>query len=122
MIELITRKSSRKLSIFEIKKIKGKIKNTIFSDLKKISKLVHEKNAIIIGDGVSYAPHGFPNVKELDVDFYTFSLYKTFGPHITLLYGKEEILKKLPNQNESKSRSWNRNRIGIFIVMCCMPI
>ena len=38
MIELITRKSSRKLSIFEIKKIKGKIKNTIFSDLKKSTK------------------------------------------------------------------------------------
>ena len=69
------------------------------NDLKKISKLVHEKNAIIIGDGVSYAPHGFPNVKELDVDFYTFSLYKTYGPHLALLYGKEEILKKLPNQN-----------------------
>ncbi len=69
------------------------------NDLKKISDLVHEKNAIIIGDGVSYAPHGFPDVKELDVDFYTFSLYKTYGPHLALLYGKEDILKELPNQN-----------------------
>ena len=33
------------------------------------------------------------------MDFYTFSLYKTFGPHLALLYGKEEILKDLPNQN-----------------------
>ena len=69
------------------------------NDLKKISKLAHTKNAIVIGDGVSYAPHGFPDVKELDVDFYTFSLYKTYGPHLALLYGKEDILKKLPNQN-----------------------
>ena len=69
------------------------------NDLKKISELVHQKNAIIIGDGVSFAPHGFPYVKELGVDFYTFSLYKTYGPHLALLYGKEEILKKLPNQN-----------------------
>ena len=69
------------------------------NDLKKISDLVHEKNAIIIGDGVSYAPHGFPDVKELGVDFYTFSLYKTYGPHLALLYGKEKILKNLPNQN-----------------------
>ena len=38
MIELISRKNSRKLSIFEIKKLKGKVKNKIFSDLKKISK------------------------------------------------------------------------------------
>ena len=49
----------------------------------------------MIGDGVSYAPHGFPDVKELDVDFYTFSLYKTYGPHLALLYGKENILKKV---------------------------
>jgi len=69
------------------------------NDLKKISQLSHEHNAIVIGDGVSYAPHGFPDVKELEVDFYTFSLYKTYGPHLALLYGKEEILKKLPNQN-----------------------
>ena len=69
------------------------------NDLKKISELAHNKNAIVIGDGVSYAPHGFPDVKELGVDFYTFSLYKTYGPHLALLYGKEEILKKLPNQN-----------------------
>ena len=69
------------------------------NDLKKITELVHKKNAIVIGDGVSYAPHGFPDVKSLGVDFYTFSLYKTYGPHLALLYGKEEILKNLPNQN-----------------------
>ena len=67
--------------------------------LKHISEIAHKKNALVIGDGVSYAPHGFPDVKELGVDFYTFSLYKTYGPHLALLYGKEDILKKLPNQN-----------------------
>ena len=69
------------------------------NDLKKITTLAHSKNAIVVGDGVSYAPHGFPDVKELGVDFYTFSLYKTYGPHLALLYGKEDIIKKLPNQN-----------------------
>ena len=69
------------------------------NDLKSIAKLVHEYDAYIIGDGVSYAPHGFPDVKDLDVDFYTFSLYKTYGPHLGLLYGKKEILNQLPNQN-----------------------
>jgi cysteine desulfurase family protein (TIGR01976 family) len=69
------------------------------NDLKSITKLVHQYNAYIIGDGVSYAPHGFPDVKDLDVDFYAFSLYKTYGPHLGLLYGKKEILDQLPNQN-----------------------
>ncbi len=69
------------------------------NDLKTISNLVHQYNAFIIGDGVSYAPHGFPDVKDLDVDFYAFSLYKTYGPHLALLFGKREILNQLPNQN-----------------------
>jgi cysteine desulfurase family protein (TIGR01976 family) len=69
------------------------------NNLQSIAKLVHEYNAFLVGDGVSYAPHGLPNVKDLDVDFYTFSLYKTYGPHLGLLYGKKEILNQLPNQN-----------------------
>ena len=69
------------------------------NDLKLITEIAHNKGAYVIGDGVSYAPHGLPDVKEIDVDFYTFSLYKTYGPHLALLYGKEEILKTLPNQN-----------------------
>ena len=82
------------LAVTHCSNIVGSVNN-----LKEISDLAHKKNIIVIGDGVSYAPHGFPNVKELDVDFYTFSLYKTYGPHLALLYGKEELLKKLPNQN-----------------------
>ena len=69
------------------------------NDLKTISNMAHNYGSIVIGDGVSYAPHGFPDVKELGVDFYTFSLYKTYGPHLGLMYGKESILKTLPNQN-----------------------
>ena len=69
------------------------------NDLKSIAKLVHEYDAYIVGDGVSYAPHGFPDVNDLGVDFYAFSLYKTYGPHLGLLYGKKEILNQLPNQN-----------------------
>ena len=82
------------VSVTHCSNIVGSINN-----LKLIAKIVHEFGAYIVGDGVSYAPHGFPNVKDLDVDFYAFSLYKTYGPHLALLYGKEEILKKLPNQN-----------------------
>ncbi len=91
--KLITSKT-KILAVTHCSNIVGSINN-----LKKISDLAHKNNIIIIGDGVSYAPHGFPNVKELGVDFYTFSLYKTYGPHLALLYGKEEILRDLPNQN-----------------------
>ena len=91
--ELITPKT-KILAVTHCSNIVGSVNN-----LKKISDLAHKENIIVIGDGVSYAPHGFPDVKHLGVDFYTFSLYKTYGPHLALLYGNEEILKKLPNQN-----------------------
>ena len=90
---LITDKT-KILAVTHCSNIVGSVNN-----LKQICKIAHKNNIIVIGDGVSYAPHGFPDVKDLDVDFYTFSLYKTFGPHLALLYGKEEILKDLPNQN-----------------------
>ena len=91
--KLITSKT-KILAVTHCSNIVGSINN-----LKQITKIAHKNNIIVIGDGVSYAPHGFPNVKDLDIDFYTFSLYKTYGPHLALLYGKEEILKDLPNQN-----------------------
>jgi len=91
--KLITSKT-KILAVTHCSNIVGSVNN-----LQEICKLAHQNDIIVIGDGVSYAPHGFPNVKELDVDFYTFSLYKTYGPHLALLYGKEEILKDLPNQN-----------------------
>ncbi len=93
-LENIITSKTKILAVTHCSNIVGSINN-----LKEICKLAHKNNIIVIGDGVSYAPHGFPNVKDLDVDFYTFSLYKTYGPHLALLYGKEEILKDLPNQN-----------------------
>ena len=93
-LEKLINKKTKIVAVTHCSNIVGSVNN-----LKKISDIAHKYNAFVIGDGVSYAPHGFPNVKDLDVDFYTFSLYKTYGPHLALLYGKKEILKKLPNQN-----------------------
>ncbi len=93
-LEKLINSKTKILAVTHCSNIVGSVNN-----LKKISQLAHERNIIVIGDGVSYAPHGFPDVKDLGVDFYTFSLYKTYGPHLALLYGKEEILKQLPNQN-----------------------
>ncbi len=93
-LEKLFSKKSRILAVTHCSNIVGSINN-----LKKISEIAHNNGVLVIGDGVSFAPHGLPDVKELGVDFYTFSLYKTFGPHLALLYGREEILKKLPNQN-----------------------
>jgi selenocysteine lyase/cysteine desulfurase len=55
--------------------------------------------ALVLVDGVAYAPHGLPDVKALGVDVYLFSLYKTWGPHQGLMVVKRGLLDHLVNQS-----------------------
>lgn len=61
----------------------------------EIAKLVHAHGAKIVVDGVAYAPHRAIDVAALDVDYYVFSFYKTYGPHFAALYGKYDDLLAL---------------------------
>lgn len=65
----------------------------------EITRRVHERGARVCVDAVAYAPHRRIDVKAWDVDFYVFSLYKVFGPHLGLLYAKREHLVELANLN-----------------------
>lgn len=64
--------------------------------IKQIARLVHSRGSLICVDGVAHAPHRMIDVQDTDVDFYAFSFYKTFGPHMAMLYGKKELLLKIP--------------------------
>lgn len=59
-------------------------------------------------DGVSYAPHGLPDLAALGVDIYFFSAYKVFGPHQGIMAVRPELAMALPNQghffNDAKPR------------------
>jgi cysteine desulfurase family protein (TIGR01976 family) len=67
--------------------------------IKDIVNLAHGSGALVCVDGVGYVPHRMPNVADLGVDFYAFSPYKTFGPHMGVLFGRGELLKKMPKWN-----------------------
>lgn len=67
--------------------------------VKEFAWYIHERGALVCVDGVAYAPHRLPDMDDLDVDFYVFSLYKVFGPHYSLLYGKRKHLEILPGIN-----------------------
>jgi len=41
-------------------------------------------------DGVAFAPHRAVDVAALDCDFYVFSTYKVYGPHMAVLFGRHE--------------------------------
>ena len=68
-------------------------------DVKSIVRRIHEAGALACVDGVAYTPHRRVDVKDLDVDFYLYSSYKVFGPHMGILYGKRDLLARLSNQN-----------------------
>lgn len=68
------------------------------NDVAAITKLAKAAGARVCVDGVSYAPHGFPDVGALGCDVYLFSAYKTYGPHQGIMVIREEWGMELPNQ------------------------
>jgi cysteine desulfurase family protein (TIGR01976 family) len=64
--------------------------------VREIVARAHEVGALTFVDAVAYAPHGPIDVAALDTDFLACSAYKWFGPHVGVLYGKSEVLDRLP--------------------------
>ena len=74
--------------------------------IKEIIKKAHKTGAAVLVDGAQACGHLKPNLKKLDVDFYTVSAHKLCGPTgMGMLYGKEKWLNKLP-----LSRRWRNDR------------
>ena len=74
----------------------------------QIAARAHAVGAVIAIDGVSYAPHGIPDLEELGADIYFFSAYKVYGPHQGIMAVRPELAAALPNQghffNDAKPR------------------
>jgi cysteine desulfurase family protein (TIGR01976 family) len=68
-------------------------------DAAAIIRRVHDAGALACVDGVACAPHRRVDVQSLDADFYFLSIYKIFGPHLGLLYGKRDLLLRARGQN-----------------------
>ena len=81
-----------------------------YNDMVTIAGYAHAVGALVVADGVSYAPHVIANAPELGVDFYVYSTYKTFGPHQSVLWGAPKALEQVEpqghffNENEPRYR------------------
>ncbi len=68
-----------------------------FVDVKRAAKLAHQVGALISVDGAQVVSNRPVNVLDLDVDFYSFSGHKIFGPYgVGVLYGKKSHLLAMP--------------------------
>jgi selenocysteine lyase/cysteine desulfurase len=74
--------------------------------VRELVQLVHDAGAWAFVDGVAFAPHGLPDLREIGADAYYFSLYKVYGPHLGAMFLRREVNAALPNQghffNEGK--------------------
>ena len=85
--------------------------SNIVGDINPISEIAaraHAVGAVLAVDGVSYAPHGLPDLTALGADIYFFSAYKTYGPHQGVMAIRPDLALALPNQghyfNDAKLR------------------
>ncbi|MCG6872734.1 MAG: aminotransferase class V-fold PLP-dependent enzyme [Gammaproteobacteria bacterium] len=64
----------------------------------EIVAIARRHGALVVGDGVSYAPHAMLDVERSGLDFYLFSTYKTFATHVGVLWGNDRALALTRNQ------------------------
>lgn len=65
------------------------------TDVKRICRAAREAGAYSFVDAVHYAAHNLVDVRDFDCDFLACSAYKFYGPHIGVLYGRQELLAKV---------------------------
>ena len=69
-------------------------------DVAAAARVAHASGAEIFIDAVHYGPHGLLDVQAFDCDYLVCSGYKIFGPHMGFLWGRRELLEKLPTFRE----------------------
>lgn len=91
------------------------------NDVAEAARLAHEVGALVYVDAVHYAPHALVDVKAMDCDFLGCSAYKFYGPHVGVIYGKEQVLQSLdvpklepaPDEAPDRLETGTQNHEGI---------
>ncbi|HEV8516252.1 MAG TPA: cysteine desulfurase-like protein [Candidatus Limnocylindrales bacterium] len=66
------------------------------NDVARIAALAHDAGAWCVVDAVHACPHLPVDVAALGADLLLCSPYKFFGPHLGVLWGRRELLERLP--------------------------
>ena len=65
------------------------------SDVARAARLAHAQGTLVFVDAVHYAPHQLVDVAALGADLLVCSAYKFYGPHIGVLWGRQDLLEGL---------------------------
>jgi cysteine desulfurase family protein (TIGR01976 family) len=66
------------------------------NDVRAVAELAHAAGALCFVDAVQHAPHLPVDVRAMGCDLLACSAYKFFGPHVGVLWGRLELLERLP--------------------------
>jgi cysteine desulfurase family protein (TIGR01976 family) len=65
------------------------------NDVARLCALAKARGALVYVDAVQFAPHGCIDVRTIGADFLACSSYKFFGPHLGIVWGREDVLREL---------------------------
>ena len=91
------------------------------TDVKRAAEMAHAVGAQVFVDAVHYAPHELVDVRAMDCDFLSCSAYKFYGPHLGVLYGRQDLLAALdfpklapaPDSAPERAETGTQNHEGI---------
>jgi cysteine desulfurase family protein (TIGR01976 family) len=91
------------------------------NDLERVVRLARSVGAFIFVDAVHFVPHSLADVRSLDCDFLAFSSYKFYGPHIGVLYAKQELFESIrfpklipaPDYSPENAETGTQNQEGM---------
>lgn len=89
--------------------------------IEKLVSMAREAGAISFVDAVHYAAHELIDVEKIGCDFLSVSAYKFYGPHIGILFGREDLvqsldvpkLKPAPDYSPERLETGTQNHEGI---------
>ena len=91
------------------------------NDFCRAVELAHSVGALALIDAVHYAPYFLCDVQQMGCDFLTCSAYKFYGPHVSVFYGKKDLLESIdfpklepaPNAGPERVEMGTLNHEGI---------
>jgi cysteine sulfinate desulfinase len=90
-LSLLMSAKTRIVAITQMSNVTGFCPN-----LEAISDIVHQHNAILVVDGAQGIVHHNVDVTALNIDFYSFSAHKLYGPTgLGVLYGKRALFEQM---------------------------
>ena len=89
--KLITDKT-KLVAVAQVSNVLGRV-----NPIREIADMEHRVGAVLVCDGAQSTPHMQVDVQALGADFFAFSGHKLYGPMgIGVLYGRRELLEKMP--------------------------